>query len=252
MRSLSTSAFGQPSETKLTLGARSACGEGCRFSMAEGLPERVAGSKPARSTGGSPSLNIHDFSLYRRCCSRPSFRPRMYRRKRGRGQRGPAGRNLRRVFICQVPVPGCARQRLSALALKKPPPPISSRKRENKPFRYLHTAANEPRRWVARRNRNAAALAARGAMMLILKYFLVVGAALTLGLIALNAHLLPDGSKPPAAVIHSATTASLPTVAPNVPPPEASVAAEPVQPPAKSAAPTRRSHHSARVQRRSH
>jgi hypothetical protein len=89
-------------------------------------------------------------------------------------------------------------------------------------------------------------------MMLILKYFLVVGAVLTLGLIALNAHLLPDGSKPPAAVIHSATTASLPTVAPNVPAPETAVAAEPVQPPPKSAAPTRRSHHSARVQRRSH
>jgi len=89
--------------------------------------------------------------------------------------------------------------------------------------------------------------------MLILKYFLVVGAVLTLGLIALNAHLLPDGSKPPATVIHSATTASLPTVAPNVPPPETSVAAEPVQPPpAKSASPTRRSHHSARAQRRSH
>jgi len=98
-----------------------------------------------------------------------------------------------------------------------------------------------PRRW--RRE---------GAMMLILKYFLVVGAVLTLGLIALNAHLLPDGSKPPAAVIHSATTASLPTVAPNVPAPETAVAAEPVQPPAKSASPTRRSHHSARVQRRSH
>ena len=91
--------------------------------------------------------------------------------------------------------------------------------------------------------------------MLVLKYFLVVGAVLTLGLIALNAHLLPDGSKPLAAVMHSATTASLPTVAPNVPPPETSVAAEPVQPvqpPAKSASPTRRSHHSARVQRRSH
>jgi hypothetical protein len=97
-----------------------------------------------------------------------------------------------------------------------------------------------------------------GAVMLVLKYFLVVGAVLTLGLIALNAHLLPDGSKLPAAVIHSATTASLPTIAPNVPPPETSVAAEPVQPvqpvqsPAKSASPTRRSHHSARVQRRSH
>ena len=73
--------------------------------------------------------------------------------------------------------------------------------------------------------------------MLILKYFLVVGTVLTLGLIALNAHLLPDGSKPPAAVFHSATTASLPTVAPNVPPPETSVAAEPVQPPAKSRGP---------------
>jgi hypothetical protein len=91
-----------------------------------------------------------------------------------------------------------------------------------------------------------------GAMMLILKYFLVVGAVLTLGLIALNAHLLPDGSKPPAAVIHSATTASLPTVAPNAPAPETTIAAEPVQPPPKSASPTRRSHHSARVQRRSH
>jgi hypothetical protein len=89
-------------------------------------------------------------------------------------------------------------------------------------------------------------------MMLFLKYFLVVGTALTLGLIALNAHLLPDGSKAPAAFIHSATTASLPTVAPNVPAPETTVAAEPVQPPAKSASPTRRSHHSARVQRRSH
>jgi hypothetical protein len=182
-----------------------------------------------------------------------SFRPRMYRRKRGRGQRGPAGRNLRRVFICQVARSGVlAAAPVRARVKKKPPPPVSSRKRENEPFRYLHTAANEPRRWVARLNRKAAAFAARGAMMLILKYFLVVGAVLTLGLIALNAHLLPDGSKPPAAVIHSATTASLPTVAPNVPPPETSVAAEPVQPPAKSASPTRRSHHSARVQRRSH
>jgi hypothetical protein len=162
MRSLSTSAFGQPSETKLTLGARSACGEGCRFSMAEGLPERAAGSKPARSAGGSPSLNIHDFSLYKRCCSRPSFRPRMYRRKRGRGQRGPAGRNLRRVFIFQVARSGLLVERLSALALKKPRPPISSRNRENKPFRYLHTAANEPRRWVARLNRKPRRLRLEG------------------------------------------------------------------------------------------
>src|SRR5215831_18953474 len=73
-------------------------------------------------------------------------------------------------------------------------------------------------------------------MMLILKYFLVVGAVLTLGLIALNAHLLPDGSKAPTAVIHSPTTASLPTVTPNVPPTDTNVAVEPSQPPpAKSA-----------------
>jgi len=90
-------------------------------------------------------------------------------------------------------------------------------------------------------------------MKLILKYFLVVGAVLTLGLIALNAHLLPDGSKAPVAVIHSPTTASLPTVAPNVPAADTNVAAEPSQPPpAKSASPARRSHHSARAQRRSH
>src|SRR5215471_20118424 len=83
-------------------------------------------------------------------------------------------------------------------------------------------------------------------MMLTVKYFLVVGAALTLGLIALNAHLLPDGSKAPAAVIHSPTTASLPTVAPNVPAADTNVAVEPSQPPpAKSAPPGRRSHHSA-------
>src|SRR5258707_9246129 len=229
MRSLSTSSLGQPSETKRTLGERSACGEGCRFSMAEGLPERAAGSKPARSAGGSPSLNIHDFSLYSRCCSRPSFRPRMYRRKRGRGQRGPAGRNLRRVFICQV-----ARSGLLAAApvrprVKKAAPPISSRKQENRPIRYLHTAPNKPPRWVARLNRDAAAFAARGAMMLILKYFLVVGGVLTLGLIPLDAHPLPDGSKPPGAVIASSTTPSPPTGAPYLPPPEASGAAPPGQ-----------------------
>ena len=43
MRSLSTSAFGQPSETKLTFGARVA--SGFRFSMRLGLPERDPGSK---------------------------------------------------------------------------------------------------------------------------------------------------------------------------------------------------------------
>src|SRR5215831_14464717 len=87
-------------------------------------------------------------------------------------------------------------------------------------------------------------------MMLILKYFLVVGAVLTLGLIALNAHLLPNGSTAPAPVMHSPTTASLPTITPNVPAADTNVAAEPSQPPpAKSASSARRSHHSARVQR---
>jgi hypothetical protein len=89
--------------------------------------------------------------------------------------------------------------------------------------------------------------------MLILKYFLVVGAVLTAGLIAINAHLLPAGSTAPAAVMHSGTTASLPTVAPNVQPAETTPAAESASPPppAKSASPARRSHHSARAQRRS-
>jgi hypothetical protein len=45
--------------------------------------------------------------------------------------------------------------------------------------------------------------------MLILKYFLVVGAVLTAGLIALNAHLLPAGSTS-SAPVYSATSASLP------------------------------------------
>jgi hypothetical protein len=88
--------------------------------------------------------------------------------------------------------------------------------------------------------------------MLILKYFLVVGAALTVGLIALNAHLLPSGSTAPAAVIHSPTSASLPTVAPSAQPADTNVAVEPSQPPAKSAAPSRRSHQSARAHRRPH
>jgi hypothetical protein len=91
-------------------------------------------------------------------------------------------------------------------------------------------------------------------MMLILKYFLVVGAVLTMGLIALNAHLLPAGSTAPA-VVHSATSASLPTVAPKAQPaePDLALAAEPSPPPpAKSASSSRRSERSARAQRRSH
>ena len=83
--------------------------------------------------------------------------------------------------------------------------------------------------------------------MLILKYFLVVGAVLTSGLIALNAHLLPTGAAAPAAGIHAATSASLPTVAPKAKPAntEPDLASVPTQlPPAKAAAPSRRSHRS--------
>jgi hypothetical protein len=176
--------------------------------------------------------------------SRPSFRPRMYRRERGRERCGPAGRNPWRVFIFG----GWVQRGLPRLRRERPAVPRPCR--ENGPSRYLHTAANEPRRHLARLSRDGVAC---GGMMLILKYFLVVGAVLTLGLIALNAHLLPDGSKAPAAIIHSPTTASLPTVTPNVPPTDTNVVAEPSQPPpAKSASSARRSHHSARAQRRSH
>jgi hypothetical protein len=92
--------------------------------------------------------------------------------------------------------------------------------------------------------------------MLILKYFLVVGAVLTAGLIALNAHLLPAGSTASAPVFHSATSASLPTVAPKAQPAnaEADLAAiTPTQLPAtKPASAARRSHHSAHARRRSY
>jgi hypothetical protein len=90
-------------------------------------------------------------------------------------------------------------------------------------------------------------------MMLILKYFLVVGAVLTMGLIALNAHFLPAGSTAPA-VVHSATSASLPTVAPKAQPAEPDLAAttEPSPPRAKPAKSSRRSEQSARAHRRSH
>src|SRR4029450_8401440 len=75
MRSLSTSALWQPSETKLTLGARSRAG----FSMAEGLAQGRGGGKRAavvRTSGRgrrhSPSLNVHDRGLHEGCRSRPS------------------------------------------------------------------------------------------------------------------------------------------------------------------------------------
>src|SRR5258707_6807156 len=75
---------------------------------------------------------------------------------------GPPGEISGGFSFARLPVPGCARQRLSALALKKPRPPVSARTRQNKPFRDSHNAANVTRRWVARLNRSAAALAAPG------------------------------------------------------------------------------------------
>src|SRR5207247_10400200 len=84
--------------------------------------------------------------------------------------------------------------------------------------------------------------------MLILKYFLVVGAVLTVGLIALNAHLLPAGSTVPA-MAHSATSASLPTVAPKAQPADTDLAVETAVTPPKAASPPRRSHRSPRAHR---
>jgi hypothetical protein len=88
-------------------------------------------------------------------------------------------------------------------------------------------------------------------MMLILKYFLVIGAVLTAGLIALNAYLLPAGSTPPPLGIHSATSGSLPTVAPKAESANTEPTAEPSPPPAQAAPPGRRSNRSARTHRRS-
>jgi hypothetical protein len=87
--------------------------------------------------------------------------------------------------------------------------------------------------------------------MLILKYFLVVGAVLTAGLVVLNAYLVPAGSVPPPVGIHSASSSSLPTAAPKVEPANTELTAEPSPPPAQSAAPARRSNRSARTHRRS-
>jgi hypothetical protein len=54
MRSLSTSAFGQPSETKLTFVARPL--SEFRFSICEGLPEHERGSKRSSPQGGRAHL----------------------------------------------------------------------------------------------------------------------------------------------------------------------------------------------------
>src|SRR5262249_22606345 len=90
-----------------------------------------------------------------------------------------------------------------------------------------------------------------GRMMLILKYFLFVGAVLTAGLIALNAYLVPPGSTPRPSGVYSWGSASLPTAAPEAEPANTEPAGEASPPPPQAAAPARRSNRSARTHRRS-
>ena len=89
-------------------------------------------------------------------------------------------------------------------------------------------------------------------MMLILKYFVVVGSLMVAGLIALNAHLAPSGSVAAAAVTHASSTASLAIVPPK-PAPVVEPAVE-VAPPAatKPVLNSRHSSRSAQSHRRSH
>jgi hypothetical protein len=88
-------------------------------------------------------------------------------------------------------------------------------------------------------------------MMLILKYFVVVGSLMVAGLIALNAHLAPSGSVAAAAVTHASSTASLAIVPPK---PAVVEPAVEVAPPAatKPAPNSRHSSRSAQSHRRSH
>jgi hypothetical protein len=159
------------------------------------------------------------------------------------GRHGPAGSNSGRVFIFSA----CAARRRRARVEAGRPVQVGDR------LSVSRYGCHEPQECFARLNLDAAGVCPRG-MMLILKYFLVVGAVLTMGLIALSAHLLPAGSTAPA-VVHSATSSSLPTVAPKAQPaePDLAVAAEPSPPPpTKPATSSRRSERSARAHRRSH
>src|SRR5262249_22713852 len=147
MRSLSTKAFGQPSETKLTLGARAVSRMECRSSMAEGLPERAGGGKPSGPNAllADRRHRIFMIAAYIESRSRPSCRPRMYGRERGAIDVGPPGEIPGGFSILEV---GSSADRLARAGQR---PPVS-RPWPGKmgPSRYLHTAANEPRRHVAR------------------------------------------------------------------------------------------------------
>jgi hypothetical protein len=86
--------------------------------------------------------------------------------------------------------------------------------------------------------------------MLILKYFLTVGAVLTAGLFALHAHMVTSVPAT-SAVMRTATSTSLATVPPKVQPVEEAPAVQPAPPPAAKSSTTKRSKHSARDQHRS-
>src|SRR5919197_3630779 len=164
------------------------------------------------------------------------------------GRRRPARRNSRRVFVF-APAPAhlvASHQRMgwnSANSSRSVSPYGGS-------LNHHYAAVIEPQERRRRLTLDAAGLV-RGELMLILKYFLVVGAVLTAGLIALYAHFLPAGLVTPAKV-HSATSASLPTVAPKAQPPEPELAVQQAVTPPKEASPPRRSQRSARAQRRAH
>jgi hypothetical protein len=75
--------------------------------------------------------------------------------------------------------------------------------------------------------------------MLILKYFVVVGALLMAGLLALNARLDPTGTA--GASMRASTTASLPLVPPPAPAVKEEPVVEPLATPPKATSTSRRS-----------
>jgi hypothetical protein len=89
--------------------------------------------------------------------------------------------------------------------------------------------------------------------MLILKYFVVVGAVLAAGLIALSAHMAPLGVAAPA-MIHGSTTATLAVVPPTPAVKQEEPVVGAVTPPAptKASSSSRRSSRSEHAQRRAH
>ena len=95
---------------------------------------------------------------------------------------------------------------------------------------------------------------AQGEVMLIRKYFVVIGGLMVAGLMALNAHMAPSGSLATGAVTHASSAASLPIVPPKPaallqPAVEAAPPAVAVPKPAKGG---RHAGRSSNAQRRAH